>query len=144
GIIAYFTDGTVETKIMAAADQQPEAIHTDWLWKKVSSIGIITTNRSTKKSADEPTVRIGNLDYDSFTVYQNYPNPFRRSTNIRFILEDDTPVTLKIYDITGRLVQTLVDVELEAGPHEIIFNGTNLASGLYIYQIVTSYNVTAK
>src|SRR5699024_5072382 len=116
GIIAYFTDGTVETKIMAAADQQPEVIHTDWLWKKVSSIGIITTNRSTKKSADEPTVRIGNLDYDSFTVYQNYPNPFRRSTNIRFILEDDTPVTLKIYDITGRLVQTLVDEELEAGP----------------------------
>ena len=72
---------------------------------------------------------------DRFQVFQNYPNPFNPSTTIKFAVKRSTRVELKIYDILGRLVKTLVDEPYPAGYHNIVFNAGNLASGLYFYEI---------
>ncbi|GMU85458.1 MAG: hypothetical protein AMXMBFR48_07000 [Ignavibacteriales bacterium] len=70
-----------------------------------------------------------------FTLSQNYPNPFNPSTSIRFSLSDPEKVTLKVYDLIGQEVATLVDDFLEAGMHEVEFNGHNLTSGNYFYAL---------
>src|SRR5699024_1350154 len=64
GLIAYYTDGTTDAKMARGDGQQPIVIDTDWRWPEISSIGIITTNRSTGQSLSEPIVQVGSLNYD--------------------------------------------------------------------------------
>ena len=66
---------------------------------------------------------------------QNYPNPFNPKTVISYNLAEYSRVKLKIYDTCGREVVTLTDKEQSAGIHEIEFDGSNLSSGLYLYEI---------
>lgn len=73
----------------------------------------------------------------STTLFQNYPNPFRSETNIRFDLENTSKVTLTIYDVLGRKVRVLTDTELEAGTHFITFDAENLSSGVYFARLRT-------
>jgi photosystem II stability/assembly factor-like uncharacterized protein len=69
------------------------------------------------------------------TLAQNSPNPFRESTDIAFALDRDTRVQLNVYDVAGRLVQTLVDDRMTAGPHVVRFERPGLAAGVYFYQL---------
>ena len=72
----------------------------------------------------------------SFGLDQNYPNPFNPSTNIQFSLSQHGQVTLTIYDLNGRKVSELINNEsYSSGTHSVNFNATNLASGMYIYNI---------
>ncbi|MEQ9308469.1 MAG: DUF1501 domain-containing protein [Balneolaceae bacterium] len=75
---------------------------------------------------------------EKFTLYQNYPNPFNPSTNISFILPATTPVSIKVYDSKGSLIQTLINNTLTSGEHTISFDASNLPSGVYLYRIETS------
>lgn len=68
----------------------------------------------------------------------NYPNPFNPSTIIKYQIKEKTPVTLKRFDITGRVVRTLVDEVQESGYYEVTFDAHNLASGVYLYALSTS------
>ena len=73
-----------------------------------------------------------------FYLYQNYPNPFNPSTKINFSIDKTQNVTLKIYDILGREIKTLVKNELEAGSYSVEWNGDNnngngVSGGVYIY-----------
>ncbi|MBK8984227.1 MAG: T9SS type A sorting domain-containing protein [Ignavibacteria bacterium] len=70
-----------------------------------------------------------------FTLYQNYPNPFNPITVIRFQLPMTGKVTLKVYDIAGTEIATLVDEERTAGNYEVSFNGSSLSSGTYFYRL---------
>jgi hypothetical protein len=70
-----------------------------------------------------------------FTLSQNYPNPFNPGTTIRYSLPHEEFVTLKIYDIVGNEVTALVNQRQDAGIYQVIFNGSRLASGLYLYKI---------
>jgi hypothetical protein len=70
-----------------------------------------------------------------FSLNQNYPNPFNPSTLISFSVPVAAPVTLKIYDVLGNEVATLLNSEKPAGVYEIEFNATELTSGIYFYQI---------
>jgi len=71
-----------------------------------------------------------------FALAQNYPNPFNPTTTIEFTLPQDGRVVLKIYDITGREVATLVDEERKAGVyHQAVFDASRLASGLYFSRL---------
>ncbi len=71
-----------------------------------------------------------------FHLAQNYPNPFNPATTLIYDLPDAASVTLRIYDILGREVATLVDrVQQDAGRHQYTFDGSNFASGVYIYRL---------
>ena len=72
---------------------------------------------------------------DGFVLYQNYPNPFNPSTNIEFQMADGNFVSLKVYDVVGKEVATLVDEYKSAGRYEVAFNASNFPSGIYFYQM---------
>jgi|GEM_PF-6714606 len=71
----------------------------------------------------------------TYEMSQNYPNPFNPTTSINFQLVEDVHVTLQVFDVTGRVVATLVDGQLNAGHHFAEFNASNLPSGAYFYKI---------
>jgi hypothetical protein len=77
----------------------------------------------------------GHVSPMAFTLHQNYPNPFNPSTDIRFDLPQTSRVTLDIYDVMGQKVASLVHQNMEAGSHQVTFNGSGLASGVYFYRI---------
>jgi hypothetical protein len=77
-----------------------------------------------------------------FSLEQNYPNPFNPTTTIKFSVEsangrtgDPARVTLKVYDILGREVRTLVNEDLQPGSYEATFDAAGLASGMYFYRL---------
>ena len=76
----------------------------------------------------------------SFTLEQNYPNPFNPTTTIRYELKSGGKVTLKVYDLLGREVAALVNQYQIAGYYSTVFNGKNLASGIYFYKLTVNYN----
>ena len=80
----------------------------------------------------------------SFNLYQNYPNPFNPSTTISFDLEKSGKVSLDVYDILGRKVRTLLSDDLQAGRHRVIFDASELASGQYIYRLVSGDKQTSR
>jgi hypothetical protein len=80
----------------------------------------------------------------TFNLGQNYPNPFNPSTKIQFELPSRSFVTLKVYDMIGREVATLVNGIKEAGSHEIKFDASSLPSGIYLYRIATDKFVETK
>ncbi|PIZ99209.1 MAG: hypothetical protein COX77_02205 [Candidatus Komeilibacteria bacterium CG_4_10_14_0_2_um_filter_37_10] len=71
----------------------------------------------------------------SFNLHQNYPNPFNPITNISFSLPNSSQVQLKIYDILGKEVTTLINEEKTAGNYQITFDGGKLTSGTYFYKL---------
>ncbi len=90
---------------------------------------------------------------DEFVLYQNYPNPFNPTTKIQFTLPSPSKgegsgvrfSTLKIYDILGREITTLINKELAPGNYEVEFNASTLASGVYFYRIESgSFSQTKK
>jgi len=66
---------------------------------------------------------------------QNYPNPFNPVTNIRFTIETHGFASLQVFDITGRLVTTLVDEQLPIGQHEAVWDGSDVSSGVYLIRL---------
>jgi hypothetical protein len=74
----------------------------------------------------------------SYALLQNYPNPFNPSTTISFDVPEKSFVTVIVYDMLGREVQTLVRGEYNAGHYPIRFNGVNLASGVYFYRMTSN------
>lgn len=79
-----------------------------------------------------------------FKLEQNFPNPFNPTTTIQYQLPTDSKITLKVYDILGSEVITLVNEEQEAGYKEIKFNAGNIASGIYIYRLHSGDFVSVK
>ncbi len=74
----------------------------------------------------------------SYDLFQNYPNPFNPVTTIKFSLPSQDNVQLKVFDVMGREIATIVNRKMQAGYHEIPFDGSSLSSGVYFYKITTS------
>ncbi|MBK9227380.1 MAG: T9SS type A sorting domain-containing protein [Ignavibacteria bacterium] len=72
---------------------------------------------------------------EEITLLGNYPNPFNPVTNIRYDLQQDNFVTIRVYDVLGKEVVTLVNQNKQAGKYLISFKGTGLSSGIYLYKI---------
>ena len=70
-----------------------------------------------------------------FELSQNYPNPFNPSTRIKFQLQNQQDVSLKVYNLLGQEVATLVNETMNAGVYEVNFDASQLSSGMYIYTI---------
>jgi len=80
----------------------------------------------------------------NFSLSQNYPNPFNPSTKINFDLPVDGNVSLKIFDMSGKEVMTLVNEARTAGYYSVSFNGASLSSGIYFYTIQSGSFVSTK
>jgi hypothetical protein len=91
-----------------------------------------------------PTVSVDYIIPNEFVLEQNYPNPFNPSTKISWHSPLGSHQTLKIYDLLGNEVATLVDEFREAGRYEIEFDGSNLSSGLYIYKLTVGNSTAIK
>ena len=80
----------------------------------------------------------------NFKLFQNYPNPFNPETKIRFELSSTKFVKLQVFDALGREVETLVNEEKFPGKYEIQFNGSQLSSGIYYYQLIVGDFISTK
>jgi len=82
---------------------------------------------------------------ESYSLSQNYPNPFNPSTNINFSILNSGTVSLKVFDILGNEISTIVNNEkLTAGTYKVDFNGSFLASGIYYYTLKTENFINTK
>jgi hypothetical protein len=79
-----------------------------------------------------------------YELGQNYPNPFNPTTNIKFSLQRENFVSLKIYDITGKEVANLINKNLKPGEYVMDFNATELSSGVYIYKLSAGDFISTK
>ncbi len=140
------------------------------IWEKIGFVeGKGTTTESTvynytdkNLSSGSYNYRLKQIDYDgtyknynlnetieiinqfSFTLEQNYPNPFNPSTTIKFTLPVNIRVKINVYNSLGQLVETLLDKEMESGYHEVNFDASRLASGVYLYQLQAGHFVETK
>ncbi len=80
--------------------------------------------------------QIGNSVPENFSLEQNFPNPFNPKTIINYGLRVTSYVSLKVYDVTGKVVATLVNEKQSAGTYQIEFDGSGLPSGVYFYQLI--------
>jgi photosystem II stability/assembly factor-like uncharacterized protein len=80
----------------------------------------------------------------AYTLYQNFPNPFNLTTVMSYSLPARSIVTLKVYDILGREVRTLVNESQNAYTHSVMFNASGLSSGVYLYRIIAGKFVDTK
>jgi hypothetical protein len=96
----------------------------------ISPYVILTGQENTTTLNDEQR-----LVADGFLLEQNYPNPFNPETHIDFVLEKNARVQLSVYNILGQKVDVLLNRELNAGNHTVQFDGRNLPSGIYFYQL---------
>lgn len=79
-----------------------------------------------------------------FALYQNYPNPFNPGTLIKYQVPEKSFVLIRVYDLLGAELATLVNEEKSAGSYEITFNAQDLSSGVYFYQIKANNFVSTK
>jgi len=107
---------------------------TGWI---VGSGGTIlkTTNDGEKEGTIVP---------EKYTLFQNFPNPFNGSTNFRFFVPELTQSELRIYDLLGREVDVLSQIEPVIGFQEYSWNPAGLPSGVYIYQLRAGKHIETK
>jgi hypothetical protein len=97
-----------------------------------------TVYRMTKDGYEKPTEdedKEGAVIPTKTKLFANYPNPFNLSTVIKYQLSDASQVSLKVYDIMGREVATLVNSFQNKGSYDVTFNANGLASGIYFYKL---------
>ena len=99
--------------------------------------GVITVENPTSVNNDEITVK-------DFELKQNYPNPFNPSTKISFVLPVSSVVKLKVFNLLGNEITTLLNEQLFAGEHTVPFNAAGLSSGIYFYALTVNGNTKTK
>jgi hypothetical protein len=86
----------------------------------------------------------GPLQPERFELYPPYPNPFNPSTTLSFSLPGKSNVALKVYNASGRLVETLIDGSMGAGVHTVTWNAAPLASGIYFFRLNAGGRIAAQ
>lgn len=120
--ITVFNDSQVQT-FNVTVNNEPTSISFDpgnWILKTLNSV--------VTDVEDE-------LQPNKFALEQNYPNPFNPSTTIKFNLPENGYTTLKIYNVIGKEVSTLINGQMQAGHYEVNFDSGDLASGVYLYTL---------
>ena len=122
--VAYDYDGT--TEYVYIADYYSNSIK--FFTRTVSYVGIAKTF----------------LRDSGFILNNAYPNPFNPTTTIDYAIPEDSYVKLSIYDISGHLLETLVDELNQAGTHKVKWNASEYSSGIYIYRLESSYGMHSR
>ncbi|MEX0857300.1 MAG: T9SS type A sorting domain-containing protein [Balneolaceae bacterium] len=148
GLLFYMNDGHIVETIVTGKNKAQVYIPTEIEWQEISRLGVVVANPdllsrteslslSFGKNGNPVTIR--DPDYadlpEAIMVFQNYPNPFNPETIIRFELPNSAFVELEVYDITGRIVHTLIKENRRFGRYNEVFDGSALASGVYIYRL---------
>ncbi len=109
-----------------------------FIYNSTNGVALGTVQQTTSIGIVEPLGVVNNNSYapSEFTLYQNYPNPFNPVTAISYYLPKDEHVLLKIFNLLGEEVYTLVNANEKAGEHALHFDGYGLSSGVYIYKII--------
>jgi hypothetical protein len=130
-----------EDVVVCAIDAPPDP-EWDALWREYQEIATLAAVRSLSaetKTIDQPNLRLEG----------NYPNPFNPSTTIRYTLGVDSPVSVRVYNMLGQEIATLVDGFKKAGEQSVVWHGVNnvgqaVSSGLYLYRIQVGNTVMTK
>jgi photosystem II stability/assembly factor-like uncharacterized protein len=125
-------NGLTDSSILSLAFDQSGTLHAG------TSKGMYTTTNVTNRIDDKNKIP------STYSLLQNYPNPFNPATVISYQLAMNSVVRLNVYDILGRLVNTLIDERQTAGGHSVTFNGNNLPSGIYFYRLQAGNYVETK
>jgi len=121
---------TSEDYVLIDAIGQPSPLGTFASENYFIESGLFNAQESSTKIVDEELPIPA-----KFHLENNYPNPFNPTTTIEYSIPEDSDVTISIYDLNGKLIQTLVDDNKTAGFHKTIWNATNTSSGVYFYKI---------
>jgi len=143
--------GYYNTSVAIGWNGTSTATKSDWTFTPVShTYSPVTTNHTDQDYVGIYT-KLGVEDYNwslpmEFTVLPAYPNPFNPSTTIRYGLSADCHVKVEIYDISGKLISTLINTEQTQGWHSIIWNGENsnnvqVPAGIYLSKITSNNEV---
>ena len=89
-------------------------------------------------------VEVGTLIPFNYSMNQNYPNPFNPSTKIEYEIQTSGLVTMKVFNLLGQVVTTLVSEKQDAGKHVVVFDASKLSSGIYLYQITSGSFVSTR
>jgi hypothetical protein len=144
-LIAYFNDGTTKVQnALGAPDRLSRSIETDWLYVDIEKIGLVVMNSSPNNNGNYAFRFSEYFIADEIVLAQNFPNPFNPATTIRVTIPRTQDITLRIYDLLGREVQTIYQGSIEAGFHDLRFNARNLSSGVYIYQLLSEDGIKTK
>ncbi len=103
----------------------------------VGMSGVITVENPTSVNDDDITVK-------DFELKQNYPNPFNPSTKISFVIPVSSVVKLKVFNLLGNEITTLLNEQLFVGEHTVPFNAAGLSSGIYFYALTVNGNTKTK
>ena len=138
-----FAGGTVSVQFSYTSPTTPGI---DTIWSTVVAGYSNGFNWATEKSIIVTGVTgiQNNGNAAKFTLSQNYPNPFNPSTNISFELPENTFVSLVIYDVNGKKVDELINGEMSQGTHDVKWNASNMASGVYFYTLKANDVVMTK
>jgi photosystem II stability/assembly factor-like uncharacterized protein len=104
----------------------------DYLWAGTTWSGVFRTSNPTLGI----DVNKGDVAKES-ELFQNYPNPFNPETRVRYSIRKRGFVSLKVYDVLGREISTLVSEEKQAGNYEVVFDAADLSSGVYLYRLLS-------
>lgn len=130
----HFPDAAGEYPIIAVMPDRADPVDL------TENITIYVDNIILSDSPDDPlatSIEQGELPVQ-LALKQNYPNPFNPSTNITFELLNSDQVTLKVYNMLGQEIATLVNGNMSSGEHHVSFNAEGLSSGMYLYRLQTS------
>jgi len=105
---------------------------------QVSNFYIVTADKVTGTGSSKNSI------IRSFALKQNYPNPFNPSTTIIYSLKQDENITLKVYNILGKVVANLFNGNQKAGTYNVTFNASNMSSGVYFYQLKAGNFISTK
>lgn len=105
--------------------EQPDGLAPVFAAEAVQQLSGVTSVADENKTVENPT---------AFRLNQNYPNPFNPTTEISFSLPEAGKVVLEVYNVLGKKIATLVDGQINAGAHSIIFDAGQLPSGIYFYK----------
>ncbi len=133
GPFVIAADSTLEVSFIIATGQGMDAVKQSFAAARAKYLSLPT-------DVDDETVNQPIV----FSLAQNYPNPFNPTTNIKYSIPETGFVTLKIYDIMGREVSTLVSKQMNAGNYEVSFNASKLSSGVYVYSLKAGNKIISK